>query len=153
MSRSIVRHSRCNRTCPTPLQTSPQLLFCRANHGDHYDREASRLVTQCLALDAPNEVRVEVWFYNFAHVPRMREESLRELRSLIYANVRSWGRDFSCNLVRVERDNQDAYDLVSALANVIAGHMEHATLPPVSLAGPRQNRWPLSPSAFGYLRF
>ena len=87
--------------------------------------QGKALIEQAFALN-PEDIalKLELWFYRFAHFPEDYPQAQIEIRALLETGERSEGWDFSVNIAQAEKDGHPNVALLQALADVISGKAE-----------------------------
>jgi Flp pilus assembly protein TadD len=100
-----------------------QLLFLEGR-----DKEALLLVDRCLAGSPEGSIAVEGWLWRFLYGWGHRGDALSSVRRLVESGARSPGWDYSPNLERARQTGFSELALAEAIANVLRGDAEAASL-------------------------
>jgi Tfp pilus assembly protein PilF len=93
------------------------------------DSEASQFVERALKGEGVSaDLRLEVNFYLYAHVPSSDPASLATIREMLKFGDRSRAWDFSPNLARTQREGDSRLSFLQALADVISDKAPLETL-------------------------
>ena len=103
---------------PSQIRLLPRLARALYMLGRH--DEASSVAAQALEFDPEPDVRLELDFYQYAHVAAHRDETLRRVRSSITAGDRGSGRNLTETAERATREGHPQPDFLADLARVIA---------------------------------